>query len=171
MISITGVENSSGGGSSKAISEVGWYILRVNQEHVGPYALSGLQEHFKNGYISETTLLWAEGRTEWLSLSSIPELFTGISIRGSEPTVTEATSDNDNEFTKWQEEIRKAELEAEVLKHGSRLNDVGGSHQLKDLEGMLTRGLPHHLMERKNSLIIMELCTSGTEVLEHGFPK
>ncbi|RZC60005.1 hypothetical protein C5167_021762 [Papaver somniferum] len=24
-------------------------------------------------------LLWVEGRTEWLPLSSIPELFTGIS--------------------------------------------------------------------------------------------
>ncbi|KAI3961019.1 hypothetical protein MKX01_014351 [Papaver californicum] len=127
----SGVENSSG----KAISEVGWYILGVNQEHVGPYAFSELQEHYKNGYISETKLLWAEGRTEWLPLSSIPELFTGISIRGSEPAVTAATSDNDDEFTKWQEEVRKAELEAEALKHGSKLNDVGGSDQLKDLEG------------------------------------
>ncbi|XP_026412466.1 uncharacterized protein LOC113308204 [Papaver somniferum] len=33
------------------------------------------------------------------------------------------------------------------------------------------KGLPHHLMARKNSLMMMELCTSGTEVLEHGFAK
>ncbi|RZC72984.1 hypothetical protein C5167_048464 [Papaver somniferum] len=45
------------------------------------------------------------------------------------------TSDNDDEFAKWQEEIKKAELEAEALKHGSKLNDVGGSDHLKYLEG------------------------------------
>ncbi|KAI3994069.1 hypothetical protein MKX01_012326 [Papaver californicum] len=105
----SGVENSSGGGSE-------------------------LQEQFKNGYISETMLLWDERRTEWLSLSSIPELFTGLSIWGSEPAVT-STSDNDDQFTKWQEEVRKAELGTEALKHSSKLNDVGGSDQLKDLEG------------------------------------
>ncbi|XP_026418755.1 uncharacterized protein LOC113314197 [Papaver somniferum] len=49
--------------------------------------------------------------------------------------ITAATSDNDDEFAKWQEEVRKVELEAEALKHGSKLNDVGGSDQLKDLEG------------------------------------
>ncbi|XP_026422055.1 splicing factor U2AF-associated protein 2-like isoform X2 [Papaver somniferum] len=138
----SGAENSRSGGSGKAISEVGWYILGENQEHVGPYAFSELQvtpvtyqEHFKNGYIAESTLLWAEGRTEWLPLSSIPELFTGISLRRPEPAVAAATPDNDDEFAKWQEEVRKAELEAEALKHGSKLNDVGGSDQLKDLEG------------------------------------
>ncbi|KAI3929741.1 hypothetical protein MKX01_025909, partial [Papaver californicum] len=129
----SGVDNSSGGGSGKAISEVGWYILGLIKNML-VHMHSQNYKHFKNGYISETTLLWAEGRTEWLSLSSIPELFTGISIRGSEPAVT-ATSDNDDEFTKWQEEVRKRELEAEALKYGSKLNDVGGSDQLKDLEG------------------------------------
>ncbi|MCL7052318.1 hypothetical protein MKW94_030598, partial [Papaver nudicaule] len=93
-------------------------------------------EHFRNGYISESTLLWAEGRTEWLPLSSIPELFTGISTTRSEPADAAAgTSDNDDEFAKWQEEVRKAELEAEALKNGTALNDVAGSDQLKDLEG------------------------------------
>ncbi|XP_026386817.1 uncharacterized protein LOC113282098 [Papaver somniferum] len=58
-----------------------------------------------------------------------PRLFTGISA------ITATTYDNDDEFSKWQEEVRKAELEAEALKHGSKLNDVGGSDHLKDLEG------------------------------------
>ncbi|KAI3990169.1 hypothetical protein MKX01_029147 [Papaver californicum] len=79
-------------------------------------------------------LLRAQGRTEWLPLSSMPELFTGISTTRSESAAAAATADNDNEFAKWQEEVRRAELEAEALKRGTKLNDVGGPYQLKDLE-------------------------------------
>ncbi|KAI3830454.1 hypothetical protein MKX03_018144 [Papaver bracteatum] len=42
------VENSGGGGSGIAISEVGWYVLGENQEHVGPYAFSKLQAATSN---------------------------------------------------------------------------------------------------------------------------
>lgn len=34
---------NSGGASIGTVSEVGWYILGENQEHVGPYAFSELQ--------------------------------------------------------------------------------------------------------------------------------
>ncbi|OVA05161.1 RNA recognition motif domain [Macleaya cordata] len=133
-VDFTGVENSLGlGVSSGTVSEVGWYILGENQEHVGPYAFSELQEHFLNGYISETTLLWSEGRSDWLPLSSIPELFAGISLRRSDHSTAE-TSDNDDEFAKWQKEVREAEVE-EALKHGTTSNNVEGSDQLKDFEG------------------------------------
>jgi hypothetical protein len=35
-------------------------------------------EHFLNGYLSENTLLWSEGRTQWQPLSSISELWDQI---------------------------------------------------------------------------------------------
>ncbi|KAF8402396.1 hypothetical protein HHK36_013351 [Tetracentron sinense] len=119
--------------NSETITEVGWYILGENQEQVGPYAFSELQEHFLNGYLSEDTLLWSEGRSDWMPLSSIPELFKGISLTRPDYN-TAVTSDNDDEFIKWQKEVTQAEAEAEVLKHGSTSSGVG-SDQLKDLEG------------------------------------
>ncbi|KAJ8753074.1 hypothetical protein K2173_011842 [Erythroxylum novogranatense] len=57
-----------------------WFILDQNQQPVGPYTSTELLEHFLNGYIFETTLLWSEGRNEWEPLASFPELFkSGIS--------------------------------------------------------------------------------------------
>lgn len=38
-------------------------------------------DHFLSGYISESTFLWADGRSDWLPLSSIPELSTVISVQ------------------------------------------------------------------------------------------
>jgi HIV Tat-specific factor 1 len=35
-------------------------------------------EHFANGYISESSMLWAEGRSEWMPLSSIPDLLAVV---------------------------------------------------------------------------------------------
>lgn len=35
-------------------------------------------EHFANGYISESSMLWAEGRSEWMPLSSIPDLLVVV---------------------------------------------------------------------------------------------
>ncbi|KAK9093878.1 hypothetical protein Scep_025347 [Stephania cephalantha] len=58
--------------------EVGWYILGENQQYLGPYAFSELQEHYLSGYLSENSLLWSEGRSDWLPLSSIPELSNRI---------------------------------------------------------------------------------------------
>ncbi|XP_010930277.1 splicing factor U2AF-associated protein 2 isoform X2 [Elaeis guineensis] len=108
-----------------AAREVGWYILGKNQEHIGPYAFSELQEHVANGYISENTLLWAEGRSEWMPLSSIPELHMGIAARRTYQSTTDAPDDEDD-FLKWQKEVGEAEAEAEALKHGT---STGGSGQ------------------------------------------
>uniref|UniRef100_A0A2N9GCG5 RRM domain-containing protein n=1 Tax=Fagus sylvatica TaxID=28930 RepID=A0A2N9GCG5_FAGSY len=92
-----------------------------NQEHVGPYAFSELREHFVNGYLSESTLVWSEGRGEWQPLSSIPGLLTGISQQG-------AVHSNDDEFEKWQKEVREAEAAAEAdgLNSGILSGNVGG---------------------------------------------
>lgn len=142
--------------NSGAKSEVGWYILGPNQEHVGPYAFSELQEHFLSGYLSENTLLWSEGRSEWMPLSLIPELFavtsstrpnssaTGEDIYKSQynlqgdgysaPYCLE-TSDNDDDFIKWQKEVKEAEAEAEALKHSTTSGGVGGFVEPKDSGG------------------------------------
>lgn len=45
-------------------------------------------EHFLNGYLSENTLLWSEGRTEWQPLSSISELWDEISRREPDSSST-----------------------------------------------------------------------------------
>ncbi|XP_077244038.1 RNA binding (RRM/RBD/RNP motifs) family protein isoform X2 [Tasmannia lanceolata] len=119
---------------SRTISEVGWYLLGENQEYVGPYAFSELQEHFLNGYISENTLLWSEGRSDWTKLSTIPELFTGISLRGADYSTTEI-SNKDDDFLKWQNEVRDAEAEAKALKQGAISGEVGRFDVSKDLEG------------------------------------
>ncbi|KVI07551.1 splicing factor U2AF-associated protein 2 [Cynara cardunculus var. scolymus] len=89
-------------------TEVGWYILSEDQQHVGPYAASELREHFSSGYITESTLVWAEGRTEWQPLSSVPGLITDNSEQVPSSTV------NDDEFERWQNEVRSAEAEVEV---------------------------------------------------------
>ncbi|XP_024926271.1 splicing factor U2AF-associated protein 2 isoform X2 [Ziziphus jujuba] len=56
-------------------------------------------------------MVWSEGRSEWQPLSSIPELMTSISQQGAYSS--NIVSSNDDEFEKWQKEIRDAEAEAE----------------------------------------------------------
>ncbi|XAR65845.1 hypothetical protein NMG60_11011816 [Bertholletia excelsa] len=93
-------------------TETGWYILGESQQYVGPYTLSELQEHFRNGYLTETTLIWSNGRSDWQPLSSIPDLMSQIS--------QQVSSQYDDEFEKWQKEVREAEAKADVeaeLKH------------------------------------------------------
>ncbi|XP_010278734.1 PREDICTED: splicing factor U2AF-associated protein 2 isoform X2 [Nelumbo nucifera] len=126
------MKENGGDADSENVPEVGWYILGENQEHVGPYAISELQEHFLNGYLSENTLLWSEGRSDWMPLSLIPELFTSISQQGPDPTVT---SDNDDEFLKWQKEVKEAEAEAEALKACGTSGHVGDADHLNDMVG------------------------------------
>ncbi|XP_020111905.1 splicing factor U2AF-associated protein 2 [Ananas comosus] len=109
-----------------AASEVGWYMLGENQEHVGPYALSELQEHFVNGYLDENTLLWSEGRSGWMSLSLIPELYRGISAQTANRPNEDAEENND-EFMKWRKEVSEAEVEAEALKGGNTEGEGGGT--------------------------------------------
>uniref|UniRef100_A0A1J3CJ78 Splicing factor U2AF-associated protein 2 n=1 Tax=Noccaea caerulescens TaxID=107243 RepID=A0A1J3CJ78_NOCCA len=120
-------------------ADVGWYILGENQQNLGPYTFSELCDHFKNGYLLETTLVWAEGRSEWQPLSAIPELMSRISgaevdspaggssglINGSnagtkqEKKNNTASTSTEDEYEKWQREIKEAEAEAERLKNGS----------------------------------------------------
>ncbi|KAK9122218.1 hypothetical protein Syun_019835 [Stephania yunnanensis] len=107
--------------------EVGWYILGENQEYLGPYAFSELQEHYLSGYLSENSLLWSEGRSDWLPLSSIPELSNriihqegthGIETNGEEeeeevndrpttpPDGEEQFTDDDGTNYKWDRVLR-----------------------------------------------------------------
>ncbi|CAA7405314.1 unnamed protein product [Spirodela intermedia] len=67
---------NTGGTNGAGATVAGWYILGDNQESLGPYTLSELQVHFSNGYISESTLLWCEGSSEWQPLSTVVELST-----------------------------------------------------------------------------------------------
>ncbi|EXC24922.1 HIV Tat-specific factor 1-like protein [Morus notabilis] len=110
------------GGSAEPNAEVGWYILGENQQHVGPYVSSELLEHFLNGYLTEATLVWSEGRSEWQPLSSVPELMAYVSQQGADYSNATEPS-NDDEFEKWQKEIREAEAGAEDGSHGAFLED------------------------------------------------
>ncbi|CAN7067979.1 unnamed protein product [Brassica rapa subsp. trilocularis] len=120
--------------SSKDATDVGWYILGGNQESLGPYTFLELCDHFKNGYLQETTLVWAEGRSEWQPLSAVTELMSRISgaevdhSAGGAPGLMNGygartnqekqsnTASTEDEFEKWQKEIQEAEAEAERLK-------------------------------------------------------
>ncbi|XP_059665641.1 splicing factor U2AF-associated protein 2 isoform X2 [Cornus florida] len=70
-------------------------------------------EHYTNGYLAESALVWSEGRSDWQPLSSIFGLMTEVS--------QQVPSNIDDEFEKWQKEVREAE--AEVLKHESVNSD------------------------------------------------
>ncbi|KAJ0013306.1 hypothetical protein Pint_20991 [Pistacia integerrima] len=167
----------------ETVGKEGWYILDENQQHVGPYAISELRaiepstlliyfawtEHFLNGYLLETTLVWSQGRSEWQPLSSVPQLLSGISQlgaaystaephkdfkdhdqvarqeaiestsleRGSLPSYEQEVPSNvDDEFEKWQREVREAELEAEKLKNGSGSSNVGGYSGVGEHDGV-----------------------------------
>ncbi|KAM0940088.1 putative RNA recognition motif domain, nucleotide-binding alpha-beta plait domain superfamily [Dioscorea sansibarensis] len=111
------------------VTEAGWYILGDNQEPLGPYAISELQDHFLNGYISESTFLWADGRSEWLPLSSIPELGMVVSVQKSSSSSITDAADNDDDFTKWEKEVKEAEAAAEALKNGTVTSGLGSVQQ------------------------------------------
>ncbi|KAL6640465.1 hypothetical protein ACP70R_021588 [Stipagrostis hirtigluma subsp. patula] len=107
--------------SGAAAGEVGWYVLGPNQESVGPYALSELREHFANGYLNEGTMLWAEGRTEWMPLSSIPELYSGVTTK-DQPA--QGAPDVEDDFEKFQKEVIQAEAEVEAIKGSAEDGDA-----------------------------------------------
>ncbi|KAL6905676.1 hypothetical protein ACP4OV_003277 [Aristida adscensionis] len=109
------------GTSGAAAGEVGWYVLGPNQESVGPYALAELREHYANGYLNEGTMLWAEGRTEWMPLSSIPELHSGVTAK-DQPE--QAAPDAEDDFEKFQKEVIEAEAEVEGIKSSAEGGDV-----------------------------------------------
>ncbi|KAJ6429356.1 hypothetical protein OIU84_020896 [Salix udensis] len=114
-------------GSYNMVAEVGWFILGEDQQQVGPYTFSELSEHFLNGYLLESTLVWSEGRSEWQPLSSIPELMSGISQQGSDNS-TAALGYIDNEVEKLQE-VKEAGLEFVGLRNGSHSsNEQNAKH-------------------------------------------
>eukprot|EP00250_Pteridium_aquilinum_P035410 c935_g1_i1 orf=302-1846(-) len=120
--------------------EARWYVLGDGQQNYGPYTLEELQDHYASGYLTESSLLWSEGRAEWCSLSLIDELKAPVmtqvpklqtlhsavdmpndipivadeqelgSDQGKENVVLRAGNDDDD-FLRWQEEIKKAEEE------------------------------------------------------------
>ncbi|NP_001141229.1 uncharacterized protein LOC100273316 [Zea mays] len=96
-----------------AATEAGWYVLGPNQEGVGPYALAELREHFANGYFNESTMLWAEGRKEWMPLSSISELHSAVAAKDQSE---QDAPDVDDDFEKFQKEVIEAETEVKALK-------------------------------------------------------
>ncbi|KAL3653983.1 hypothetical protein CASFOL_003664 [Castilleja foliolosa] len=96
---------------SETSTEVGWYILGQDQQLVGPYTISELQEHYSSGYLTQTTLVWSEGCSEWQQLSSVP----GLSIDAPPQTApVPVPSNEEDDFEKWQREVREAEAEAET---------------------------------------------------------
>ncbi|KAJ4761827.1 HIV Tat-specific factor [Rhynchospora pubera] len=105
--------DESGDENSKTKDEVGWYILGENQESIGPYALSELQEHYVSGYLNESSLLWSEGRSDWMPLSLIPELFSGVTNQSSS-IQNEGDRDSEDDFSRWQKEISQAEAEVQA---------------------------------------------------------
>ncbi|XP_039057154.1 splicing factor U2AF-associated protein 2-like [Hibiscus syriacus] len=145
-----------------AVADVGWYILGEDQQNVGPYAISELREHFLNGYLSESTLAWSVGRSQWQPLSLIPEFVSVISHQTNNVSATvpsgngvallnsmeginlNAVPSNDaggsDEFEKWQREIREAEAEAEAehLKNGSVSRSTGDGFSFDDQDRPLT---------------------------------
>ncbi|PQP95032.1 splicing factor U2AF-associated protein 2 isoform X2 [Prunus yedoensis var. nudiflora] len=72
-------------------------------------------EHFLNGYLTHTTLVWAQGRSAWQSLSSIPGLITGISRHDQEPRFSNAVppTDDDDDFEKWRKQLGEAEADSD----------------------------------------------------------
>ncbi|PPD95916.1 hypothetical protein GOBAR_DD07061 [Gossypium barbadense] len=141
-----------------AVAGVGWYILGEDQQNVGPYAISELREHFLNGYLTESTLAWSEGRSQWQPLSSIPEFVSVISHQannfsatGGDDAFLNSMKEGDNsnavpsndgdgsdEFEKWQREIREAEAETERLKTGSVSRSTGDAFGFDDQDRPLT---------------------------------
>ncbi|XP_050233781.1 splicing factor U2AF-associated protein 2 isoform X2 [Mercurialis annua] len=105
-------QQSSGG------EEVGWYILGENQQHVGPYAVSELREHFLNGYLSEASLVWAEGRAEWQPFSSVPELLSVISEQRSDSSIVAAV--NNDSVLENPGEVREEDEGIVGLRNGSQ---------------------------------------------------
>ncbi|KAK3139265.1 hypothetical protein QOZ80_5AG0380440 [Eleusine coracana subsp. coracana] len=107
--------------SGASAGEVGWYVLGPNQESVGPYALVELQAHFANGYLNEGTMLWAEGRSDWMPLYSIPELNSVVTAKGPPQQAGPVVEDD---LEKFQKEIVEAEAEVDALKGSADDGDV-----------------------------------------------
>lgn len=107
---------------------VGWYILDANAQQIGPYTIAELRGHFSSGYLTENTFVWAEGRSDWQPLSSVPELMSGVYHHGVESLASEPTN-NDDEFEKFQKEVKEVEAEVEDQTKGYVAGDLGDFDQ------------------------------------------
>ncbi|KAK7278293.1 hypothetical protein RJT34_23319 [Clitoria ternatea] len=123
MSSQNGLDGLQPEHSGEKVTEVGWYVLGQNQQQVGPYASSELREHFLNGYISENTFVWSEGRSEWQPLSSIPDLCAHVNHQRPDSSTAGSVDDVD-EFERWQNEIKEAEAQAKGSEFGSFSGNV-----------------------------------------------
>ncbi|KAI5649097.1 hypothetical protein M9H77_35102 [Catharanthus roseus] len=94
-------------------NEVGWYVLGQDQQLIGPYTSAELHEHYSSGYLLDSTLVWCQGASDWQPLSSVLGLLSSNIQQSTEvpSTVPPALNDED-EFEKWQREVRDAEAEA-----------------------------------------------------------
>ncbi|CAJ1976332.1 unnamed protein product [Sphenostylis stenocarpa] len=115
------------------VTEVGWFVLGEDQQQVGPYAFSELRQHFLNGYLSENTFVWSEGRSEWQPLSSVSDLWTQLNRQGHDSSTAVSAHDVD-EFDRWQKEIQEAEAQVENSDFGSFSGNVGGTGAGEDSE-------------------------------------
>ncbi|CAN6304924.1 unnamed protein product [Urochloa humidicola] len=95
-------------------------------------------------------MLWAEGMTEWMPLSSIPELQTAVTAKDQSGQVA---PDAEDDFEKFQKEVTEAEAEAEALKGNAGDGDI---NQLDD-----ERPATPPRMVRRN-LLMMAPFTNGT---------
>ncbi|KAH1229903.1 HIV Tat-specific factor 1 [Glycine max] len=143
---------------AEKITEVGWYVLGEDQQQIGPYAFSELRdfehiclmlklkplfvifkwklawtEHFLNGYLSENTFVWSEGRSEWQPLSSVSDLWAQINQQGPDSSTTVSAPDVD-EFERWQKEIQEAEAQVEGSEFGSLSGNAGSTGAGEDSE-------------------------------------
>lgn len=118
-------------------------------------------EHFLNGYLSENTFVWSEGRSEWQPLSSVSDLWTQINRQGLDSSAAGMTfllfclgfpniiifiwgalecdlyvvSAHDvDEFERWEKEIQEAEAQVEGSDFGSFAGNVGGTAAGEDSE-------------------------------------
>eukprot|EP00252_Welwitschia_mirabilis_P007474 TRINITY_DN18864_c0_g1_i1.p1 TRINITY_DN18864_c0_g1~~TRINITY_DN18864_c0_g1_i1.p1 ORF type:complete len:520 (-),score=142.31 TRINITY_DN18864_c0_g1_i1:396-1955(-) len=121
------------------VEDVGWYILGENQEYIGPYTAGELKEHYASGYFTENTLLWAEGRSDWMPLSSIHDLYTIIALSRDQGESLQnvssislpqcdrnlqgqlfsdnfETSDNNDDFRRWQHEMKQIQSDTDISK-------------------------------------------------------
>ncbi|KAK1288470.1 hypothetical protein QJS10_CPB19g00731 [Acorus calamus] len=112
----------------------GWYILKPDLQNEGPYNFLDLKEYLCQGAITGDTMLWAEGRSDWQTLSSILELSEGCPLQGPDNSTADTVVDDD-EFVKWQKEVTEAEAEAEALKRGVSAMDSSMFNQPGNLSG------------------------------------
>ncbi|EEF49443.1 Splicing factor U2AF-associated protein, putative [Ricinus communis] len=99
-------------------AEVRWYILDDNQQSFGPYAIHEMREHFLNGFLSESSFVWTEGRVDWQPLFAIPDLLSQLTLQRADTSLS-ASINSDIESEKWND-VRGAERGIVGLQDGSQ---------------------------------------------------